>query len=203
MGVVEKRAKHKEEFRIDILDSARELFINDGYEKFSMRKLAEKIDYSPTTIYLYFKSKEDLLFAICEEFFGHFFAQLNHIRSVPQDPVESLRRAFLNLIEFGLKNPHQYAVIFLTKHSVYGTREEFIEKESMARNTYFIFKEMVQDCIKAGRLRELDEDIISSALAAVSHGLVIMNLYRPDFVEGNIDTIANTLVDAVMRGYQK
>lgn len=203
MGVIEKRAKHKEEFRREILDSARELFINEGYEQFSMRKLAEKIDYSPTTIYLYFKNKDDLLFAISEEFFEQFFGQLNRIRSVSQDPVEKLRQAFLYLVDFGIKNPHQYGVIFLTKHSVYGTKEEFIGKESMARNTYFAFKEMVRDCIKAERFRDLDEGLISHSFSAVVHGLVMLTLYRPDFVRGSIDSIAHTLVETVLRGYQK
>src|SRR5271169_3091013 len=147
MGVKEKRTKYREEFRREILDAARELFINEGYEKFSMRKLAGKIDYSPTTIYLYFKNKDDLLFAICEEFFATFFAELNYIRSVSQDPIEILRQAFLYLMNFGLKNPNQYKLIFFTK-SVYGTREELVEQESMARNTYFFFKEIVEDCIK-------------------------------------------------------
>ena len=68
MGIREKRAKYKEEFRREILDAARELFLSEGYEKFSMRRLAEKIGYSTPTIYLYFKDKDDLLFAICEEF---------------------------------------------------------------------------------------------------------------------------------------
>ncbi|HMK48662.1 MAG TPA: TetR/AcrR family transcriptional regulator [Thermodesulfovibrionales bacterium] len=202
MGVVEKRAKRKEEFRKEILDSAREIFINDGYDRFSMRKLAEKIDYSPTTIYIYFKNKDDLLFAICEEFFADFFAELNRIRSVSQDPIETLRQAYLYLVEFGLKNPNQYKVIFFTK-SVYGTMRELVEKESMARNTHLVFKEMIRDCIKAGRLRELDEDVIAPALATASHGLVTMILYRPDFFNKKSDVIAHSLVDALLRGYQK
>jgi AcrR family transcriptional regulator len=203
MGLIAKRARHKEEFRREILDSARELFINDGYEQFSMRKLAEKIGYSPTTIYLYFNSKDDLLFAISEEFFERFFNQFNHILSITQDPIETLRQACLYLIEFGLRNPNQYRLIFFTKHNVYGTREEFIEKDSMAKNTYVVFKEMVHECIKTGRFRESDENVISPALAIIAHGLVVMNLYRPNYREENIDIIARTLVDAVLRGYQK
>jgi len=202
MGVKEKRAKYKEEFRREILDSAREIFISDGYDGFSMRKLAEKIDYSPTTIYLYFKNKDDLLLAICEEFFANFVAELNRIRSVSQDPVETLRQAFLYLIEFGLKNPNQYKVIFFTK-SIYGTVCDLFEKESMARNTHLAFKEMVRDCIKAGRLRELDEDVITPALATVSHGLVTMILHRPELLQERVDVIARSLVDALLRGYQK
>jgi AcrR family transcriptional regulator len=203
MGVIEKRAKHKEEFRREILDSARELFINDGYEQFSMRKLADKIGYSPTTIYQYFKGKDDLLLAICEEFFGIFFAELNNLRSVSKDPIETLRMATLYFIDFAIKNPHQYKVIFLTKRDLYGTREEFNKKESMARNTQLIFNEMVQDCIKADRFRDMEEGLIPTSLAAVTNGLVMLTLHRSDYVEGNIETIARSLVDAVLRGYQK
>ena len=132
MGLTEKRAKHKEEFRREILSAARELFIDDGYEKFSMRRLAEKIDYSPTTIYLYFKDKDDLLFAVCEEVAEQFLTNLSHIRSLQSDPLDALRQALLYLIEFGFNNPNQYKVFFFTKPNVYGTQEEFMERDSMA-----------------------------------------------------------------------
>jgi len=202
MGVIEKRAKHKEEFRREILDSAREVFISDGYDGFSMRKLAGKIDYSPTTIYLYFKNKDDLLFAICEEFFTKFFAELNHIRSVSQGPVDTLRQAILYFMNFGLKNPNQYKLIFFTK-SVYGTREELVEKESMARNTYFVFKEIVQDCINAGKLREIDVDVIVDTLTIASHGVIAKNIYCENFQKDRSDIVAHTLVDVLLRGLRK
>lgn len=203
MGVIEKRAKHKEEFRKEILDSAREIFINDGYDGFSMRKLAEKIGYSPTTIYIYFKNKDDLLFDICEEFFEHFSAQLHHIRSASQDPIETLRQALLYLMEFGLKNPNQYKVIFFTKSNIYGTREEFVEKESMARNTYFAFREMVQECISKGKMRDLGVDVIAQTLAIVSHGLITMALYKTNFLKDKSEIVAQTVVDGLLRGYQE
>ena len=83
---------NKEDFRRQILDAARDFFVNEGYEKFSMRKLAEKIEYSPPTIYPYFKDKDDLLFAICEEIAERFFADLTNIRTAYSDPLESLRQ---------------------------------------------------------------------------------------------------------------
>ncbi len=202
MGVIEKRARQKEQFRNEILDSAREIFINDGYDRFSMRKLADKIDYSPTTIYLYFKNKDDLLFAICEEFFANFFAELNRIRSVSRDPVETLRQAFLYLIQFGLKNPNQYKLIFFTK-SVYGTRQEWVEKDSMARNTYFVFKEIVQDCINARKLRKIEVDVIVDTLSMASHGVIAKKIHCANFSKKRSDIAAHTLVDILLLGLQK
>jgi hypothetical protein len=73
----------------------------------------------------------------------------------------------------------------------------------MARNAYVVFKEMVQDCIKTGRFRESDENVISPALAIIANGLVMRNLCRPNCMKEDTDIIARTLVDAVLRGFQK
>ena len=67
MGTKERRAREKEQLRQQILLAARELFVNEGYENVSMRKIANKIEYSPTTIYLHFKDKADLLDSVCKE----------------------------------------------------------------------------------------------------------------------------------------
>lgn len=203
MGVKEKRAKYREEFRGEILDAARELFINDGYDKFSMRRLAERIGYSPTTIYLYFRDKDDLLLAICEEVAEQFFANLNHIRADHTDPLETLRQALLYFIEFGFNNPNQYIVFFFTSCGVYGTHEEFMKKESMARNSYLVFREIVQDCIETGKLRETDKEMLTQVLAVATHGLIAMTTYRKSFPWADRNVLAHSLVDGLLRGYLK
>jgi len=203
MGAKEKRNKNKEEFRREILNSARELFIDDGYEKFSMRRLAEKIDYSPTTIYLYFKGKDDLLLAICEEVAEQFLTKLSHIRSVQSKPLEALRQAMLYLVEFAFDNPNQYKVFFLTRPNVYGTQEDFMKRESMARNSYFEFRKIVQVCIGAGKLRPMDIDILTQVLATAPHGLITMTLYHNSFPWVDRKVLAITLVDGLLRGFRK
>jgi len=70
MGVKERRERVKSETRDRILDAARELFISEGYEGVSMRKVAEKIEYSPTAIYLHFADKEELFHELVHEDFA-------------------------------------------------------------------------------------------------------------------------------------
>lgn len=203
MGLTEKRAKHKEEFRREILGAARELFVSEGYEKFSMRRLAEKIDYSPTTIYLYFKDKDDLLFAVCEEVAEQFLASLRNIRSLQSDPLDVLRQALLYLIEFGLRNPNQYKVFFFTKPNVYGTQEEFMQRDSMGRSSYLVFREIVHDCIRAGKFHDIDGEILTQVLAVATHGLVVMTMYGKSFPWADRNVLAQTLVDGLLKGYRK
>jgi len=203
VGVKEKRDRYKEEFRREILNSARELFIDVGYENFSMRRLAEKIDYSPTTIYHYFKNKDDLLFAVCEEVAEQFLTRLRHIRSVEHKPLETLRQSMLYLVEFAFDNPNQYKVFFLTRPNIYGTQEEFIKRESMARNSYFEFREIVQTCIKEGNFRHMDIDVLTQVLATAPHGLITMTLYRSSFPWVDHKVLAAALVDGLLRGFGK
>lgn len=203
MGAKGKRDRNKEEFRREILNSARDLFIDVGYEKFSMRRLAKKIDYSPTTIYLYFKGKDDLLLAVCEEVAEQFLTRLSHIRSVQSNPYEALRQAMLYLVEFAFDNSNHYKVFFLTRPNVYGTQEEFMKRESMARNSYFEFRKIVQVCVEEGKLRPMDIDILTQVLATAPHGLITMTLYQNSFPWVDRKVLAITLVDGLLRGFRK
>ncbi len=201
MEAKEERAKYKKEFSREILDAARDLFVNEGFEKFSMCKLAEKIEYSPTTIYLYFKDKDDLLFAICEEVAERFFADLTAIRTAHTDPLESLRQALLNLIRVGFNNPDEYKFLFIARPEAYGTLEEFMERESMARNSYFAFREIVKNCIITGKLQEMDIDVLTQVLAVAACGLAALTVHKTSFPWVNRNVLAHTLVEGLLRGY--
>src|SRR5438046_3738793 len=113
VGVKERREREKEVLRQEILDAARDLFIKEGYENVSMRKVAEKIEYSPTTIYLYFESKADLLYYICEETFSRLLKKLESLGEESSDPLVCLRKGLRAYIEFGLKHPNHYKVTFI------------------------------------------------------------------------------------------
>ena len=202
MGARGRKATDKELFRWEILDAARSYFVNEGYENFSMLKLAEKTEYSPPTIYLYFKDKDDLLFTICEEVAGRLFADLANIRTAQSDPLESLRQALLYLIEFGFNNPDGYKVLFITRPQVYGTFDEFMEKETMARNSYFVFREIVSNCIETGKLLEIDIDVLTQVLTVATRGPALtVNKSSFPWIDRNV--LAHTLAEGLLRGYRR
>src|SRR6266403_3975312 len=113
MGVKERRARQKKFLRQEILDAASELFVRDGYENVSMRRIADKIEYSPTTIYIYFKDKAELLEQVCKETFARLVQRLTKIMEQPGEPVERLKRGLIAYIQFGLENPHHHRATFM------------------------------------------------------------------------------------------
>ena len=73
MGVKERQGREREAVARAILDAARDLFVAEGYPNISIRKIAERIEYSPAAIYSYFPSKDDIFFALAEEGFRLLF----------------------------------------------------------------------------------------------------------------------------------
>src|SRR5215208_5070860 len=69
MGIKERQERDREAVRRAILDAARDLFVREGFENVSIRKVAERIEYSPAAIYSYFPGKDDIFFALAAEGF--------------------------------------------------------------------------------------------------------------------------------------
>src|SRR6185369_11202818 len=105
MGVKERHERERVAVARAILAAARELFIAEGYQHVSMRKIAERIEYSPAAIYSYFPSKDDIFFALAEEGFRILADRaFNAVRDVA-DPLERLRRGLWAFYEFAKSDP--------------------------------------------------------------------------------------------------
>src|SRR5512145_1892097 len=100
MGISERRERERDEVRRKILDAARELFATEGYERVTMRRIADVIEYSPTTIYNHFEDKVALVDALCEEDFACLLSAMSRAE-LPRDPVEAIRQLGLAYARFG------------------------------------------------------------------------------------------------------
>src|SRR6476659_4536510 len=113
MGSTERREREREEIRARILDAARELFISEGYDAVTMRKIAQRIEYTPTAIYFHFKDKAALLRELCGVDFLALQKKLLGLEKV-NDPIEKLQRLGQAYIEFALEHPNHYRLMFMT-----------------------------------------------------------------------------------------
>src|SRR6476620_8812380 len=108
MGIKERHERDREAVRRSILDAARELFVTEGYENVSIRKIAERIEYSPAAIYGYFPSKDDIFFALAEEGFrllGNPAALSEGPKFTDQPRLERIKAIFWRMYEFSRDEP--------------------------------------------------------------------------------------------------
>ncbi len=198
MGIAERRARQKEGLRQEILDAARDLFVKEGYESVSMRKIAEKIEYSPTTIYLYFKDKNALVESLCEETFARLLETLEGIGARHSDPVEQMRSCCRAYVDFGLQHPDHYRVTFLLTHE--GEMPHFGTAEPMGMKAFMYLRSGVEACIAQGRFRPVDVDIASQAVWAALHGITALLIVKPGFPWAEKDRVIDTVIDGAIRG---
>src|SRR5215510_6904308 len=166
----ERREQEKQDLRAAILRAASQLFAEHGYEHFSLRQVAETIGYSPTTIYLYFKDKDDLLFAVVDEGFERFGAQLAAAAAGVADPIERLGALGRAYISFGLQNPVHYQLMFMQRADFLIGHRPGEEKPRI--DAFRVLQDTIQYGIDAGALRPGDVEAYSDALWALVHGVV-------------------------------
>jgi AcrR family transcriptional regulator len=180
MGVKERREREKSETRDKILDAARELFVTEGFEGVSMRKVAEKIEYSPTAIYVHFADKQELFRELCHQDYARL-AEVFQSSAISTDPLERLKQIGAIYIEFGTRYPNHYKFMFMTPHPPQEPDE--VDREMMGnpeRDAYAFLKWAVQQAINAGCFADelTDAALISQTLWASVHGVISLHIAK-------------------------
>lgn len=209
MSVQERRVREKNEVREKILDAARELFVTHGYEGVTMRKVAERIEYSPTAIYLHFADKESLFREVCQQDFLRLSEAFRDLVNI-QDPGERLAACGRAYVEFAVKNPNHYRLMFMTSRprTMKHTEGELVIRGNPNSDAYAFLLALVCDSLKAGAFRpELtDPQLIAQTLWAAVHGVASLAIamdedhwieWRP--LVDRHQTMMNALMSGLMR----
>ena len=114
MGIKERQDRERQAVRDAILDAARDLFVAEGYRNVSIRKIAERIEYSPAAIYSYFPSKDDIFFALAEEGFRRLDAKVRSA-GVHADPLDQLRACWWAYYEFSKEQREFFQLMFVDR----------------------------------------------------------------------------------------
>jgi AcrR family transcriptional regulator len=190
-----QRNQHKQALRRLILDAARSIFVEDGYEGFSMRKLATKIRYSPGSIYLRFKNKQQIFETLVEESFSHLHAAMTRLKNTGNnsDPVELLRRGLRGYVEFGLRHPSDYRFTFLLSSPA-------AKRSHKVHASFEALRDLVRLCLKEKRFRAIDAETASQVLWACAHGITSLLIQRPSFAWAEKERLIATVIDNSIDG---
>lgn len=172
MGIPERKEKQKLEIRKAILDASMKLFMEQGFENVSMRKIADLIEYSPTTVYLYFKDKNEILFNLHELGFQKMAEYTTDLWTI-KNPLIRLAKMGEHYLQFGIENPAFYELMFILKAPMEAL-EMLVENCEWKSGDRALgrLKDTIQECMDKNLIEKGDVNAISMAIWSMVHGMV-------------------------------
>ncbi|CAN5542355.1 TetR/AcrR family transcriptional regulator [soil metagenome] len=193
-----RRTQRKEELRRAILDAAGRLFLEHGFERFSLRQVAEHIGYSATTIYLHFKDKDALLFAVALEGFSHFCEALQKAYESAEEPWQRLEAVGRAYIRFGLGHPVHYRLMFMQRGE-FMTRPK-PDDHRPPIDSFGVLLRAVEEALEAGVMKPGDPTGYANTLWAGVHGIVALTITMPFCDEVQAAQMADVFFPMTVRG---
>lgn len=175
----ERREQERAETRNRILDAAREILVEQGYEGTTMRAIAGAIKYTPTALYHHFANKQALVAELCAL---DFDGLARHFADAARtaDPIERIRQIGLLYLQFAMQYPNHYRFMFMTAVPDVGRRADV--SGNPERDAYAMLVTACRDAIAQGRVRPdySDADELAQILWAALHGLISLRIVKKD-----------------------
>jgi AcrR family transcriptional regulator len=188
MGIAERREREKEALRTRMVEAARDILSDEGVNALSMRSLAERIEYSPATIYLYFRDKNELLgevihagFQLMGEYIESEMTRLGPAAN-PAQQHRALGRAYAR---FGLENTAYFRVMFELPTVPQAHLKEECRSANGAEPGERILVETVQRAVDAGLYQMQDAETGALVAWGLIHGLT--SLYLSGHLSKDVD----------------
>jgi AcrR family transcriptional regulator len=190
------------ERREEILDSARALFLEHGVENVSTRQIAARVGISQTCLYVYFKSKEEMLDKLVEASLLKLGAALDKVNAHHPDPIEFLRANLSEYIRFGLAHPDEYRLVFMLRDARRKGAAAHRGASAVGDALFDALCARIEAGVATGKLRCLGSArAAAQSVWAAVHGLVALRLAYPDFdwvpvaeqIEGHLDMLLHGL----------
>jgi AcrR family transcriptional regulator len=173
MGVKERKERDRQVMRETILESAHQLFVDKGFDDVSIRNIAEAIEYSPATIYLYFKDKNEIFYALHGEAFKKFNDFMSALATV-KDPFKRLIKMGEMYMEFTFKFPKYYDIMFIMQAPMDCDKNSDDWKEG--ENAHCQLENVVKDCQQNGYFKDKDFKTLSFLIWSTMHGMCSLAL---------------------------
>ena len=204
MAKAERKARgHGLSRRGEILSAAQRLFLTDGFERTTMRKIAAAVGVSSAALYLYFEDKDAILRAIAEVTFETLLAALEDSQRQGDNDLQRLRASLLAYIAFGLAHPDEYRLTFLAKMiapSGPGRPVGSCDDVPAAHRSFDIMVNGIERLMQAGVFRPADPIAATEAVWASLHGVTALLLDQRDHLRSEPQVLIDRVINIVVGG---
>ena len=182
--------------RIEILEAAERIFVAEGYDGATIRKIADEVGVSSTALYMHFRDKDEILHEICLAAVQTLLQQNIQFAAMPADAVTRLRLMLQAYMRMGLEHPNAY----LRGYCAPERPGAPAATAQAAQQCYATYAGVVHEIAAEGRLRNGDADIAAQALWAACHGLVALMIMRPNVDWAPADELTSLLLEGLLHG---
>lgn len=191
------------ERRAEILAAAKRLFVAEGFETVTTRKLAAAVGLSQTGLYVYFQSKEEILDALCRETFERLQQRFRAVQAETPPSAARLRRMVEAYVGFGLDHPDEYQLAFMVSHASlrHAHAKDLgspFEEQPVGLQAFLVAREMIAEMVEAGIVKPVDPLVATQACWVTMHGLVSLLIARPGFPWVDRQVLIETLGDMMV-----
>ncbi len=170
MSTTQRKAKEKEELKELILQAAKNLFVEKGVEHTTMRNIADAIQYSVGTIYVYYKDKNAILYDLHSKGFQEFNNVMKVLMAV-SDPMERLKALGRTYIKFATEHTDMYDLMFNMKAPIEFLCNAELDIWHQGKSTFNLLRTTVQECKDQGYFQHQDVEPLSFAIWGCVHGM--------------------------------
>lgn len=167
MGIAERKQEEKQEMTKRILNGARKIFLEKGYEQTSMRNIANEINYSPGSLYFYFKDKSEIFHELHKEGFHLLLRELKVLDKVA-DPFERLKAMGRVFIEFAQENKDYYNLMFIVDEPAKTPETGGFKIAQEAINQ---LSSVIRECQQKGKFKDMDTEYFTFMILSTLHGI--------------------------------
>ena len=203
MTIQDRKSRENARLRQQILNAALRIFSEQGYGKVSMRKIAALIDYSPTTIYRFFRNKEELLRTIAAETYGDLSKKFEKLKAEGGDhPLGMLKSLINQYIVFCVEQPDMFRLF-----SDLGSfeMEDGIMYERLGEIRFRVYQswfDFIRQSIESGYLELKDEVRVFLYLWDSINGYISQRIAHPRVPRKPLEDDSAEYLSLVFRGIE-
>jgi AcrR family transcriptional regulator len=204
MGIIERKQAEKEAIRKKILDAASEILVEEGYDKLSIRKIANRIEYSPGIIYHYFKDKGEIIAFIVEEEYGRILKMLSEIPVDEENPEKTIEQTFRAYIELILEAPEKFRAILMNDIEAVQEKVNILDRGvSKERKSMKGLCRIIELGIERGKFREMDAELTAQIIWTSTHGLISRLIIEKNIPRDQKERLINHHFEILINGLMK
>ena len=175
MSTAERKVREKEELKVLILKASMKLFVEKGIDQTTIRNIADAIDYSIGTVYVYFKDKNAILHALHSQCFAELGGQFRVLFNV-KDPMERLKAMGKVYIQFAMDNPDKYDLMFNLKAPMEFLNDIQAKEWDEGAAAFDVLRTTVDECIKTGHFKGHKLEPLAYMIWSCVHGMCSLEI---------------------------